>query len=139
MPVPFVCSIDSLIAAAAMALTGCPEIYWRRAVTGFIAFDTIAGIAGSSFGITVTGAALIPAVAAAAFAFGHARRYPVLYLFVPMLLSIDNLVAGAAEKSVSLWSVGIDGIASGVLAWAGFTLAKWMMRLLACRRSMASV
>ena len=127
MYLPIVCSVDSFLAAAGMALAGCPEIYQRRAILGFMACDMLASMAGASMGVAVSPAAVLPALAVAAVVLAYARRWPLLYLVAPVLLSIDNLVMGAADAPVSLPFAALDGVWSGALAWAGFALARSAM------------
>jgi hypothetical protein len=139
MNIPIVCSLDSLIAAGAMAFAGVPERYQRRVTLGFMVCDMLAGMAGSSLGLTVSGALVIPAVLAASATLAYTRRWPWLCLIVPVLLSMDNLAMGAAEGPLSLASALLDGLWSGTLAWAGFAMARSAMSNMALRRAGRSV
>jgi len=113
-----------------MTFAGCPKAYHGRAIVGFMAFDMLAGFAGASLDVAVPATATIPALSLAVVALICARRWNPLYLAIPILLSIDSLAMGAADTSVSLWSLTVDGLWSGTLAWAGFALAGWTLRSL---------
>jgi hypothetical protein len=127
-------SIDSFVVAAAMTFAGCPGLYRRRAIVGFLALDMLAGYAGSWLGVAVPAGVTIAGLALTVLAFIAARRWPVVYLVLPFLCCLDNLAIGAADPS-SLWSVAADGFWSGTLAWAGFSAADFAMRCILQRRS----
>lgn len=112
--------IDSFLMAAAMAVSGCPRAYRRQAIAGFIAFDFLASRAALPFDVPGAGAVLLAfALAFALIRAGMTR--PVFYLLVPVLGCVDNLFV-ASNDVLQFWPALADGMASGVAAWAGFSL-----------------
>jgi hypothetical protein len=130
MHLPILGSLDSFVAAMALAVAGCPKQWQRRLVAGFAMCDMLAGWAGSVLGTASRAAefVVIPAIAVTAFILIRARRFNILYLLVPFLLSFDNLALGAAEAGSSFWpaaiSFGMDGLWSGFLAVCGFAIVQ---------------
>jgi hypothetical protein len=119
MHLPIVCSIDSFIAAAAMAVAGCPRTWRRALIAGFATFDMLAGLSGLSLSPSAATAIVLIALIAAAAILAPARKYPALFLLVPVLFSADNLALGVTDVHISLSSALIDGVSSGVMAAAG--------------------
>jgi hypothetical protein len=122
MHLPIVCSIDSFVAAAAMAAVDCPGTLRRAAIAGFAAFDMLAGLTGLSLSPAAATPIILTAMIAATVILAPARKYPALFLLIPILLSADNLALGAADAQVSFRSALIDGVFSGALAAAGFAV-----------------
>jgi hypothetical protein len=115
--IPITGCIDSFAMAAAMAASGCPRVYRRRAVVGFMIFDFLA----SCFALPFSPPRAL--VVFFAFAFSilliHAgTRRPALYLLVPVLCCLDNLF-GASGGPMQFGSAAAEALGSGVLAWAG--------------------
>lgn len=125
MNLPLVGSIDSFLVAPVMVLAGCPAIYRNGVILGFLVCDTLAGLAGSALSVAVPPAAFVVAVTLAAPVFLFARRWPAMYLALPLLFSIDNLVIGSSDATATLWAHLAGGIASGALAFGGFTVGSW--------------
>jgi hypothetical protein len=114
--------IDSFLMAAAMAASGCPRAYWRQAITGFVVFDFLASRAALPFDVPGALAVLLAfGLALALIRAGKAR--PEFYLLVPVLGSVDNLFV-AGNDVFQFWPALGEGFASGVAAWAGFSLGK---------------
>jgi hypothetical protein len=111
-------SIDSLLMAAAMALTGCPRAYQRRAIFGFMAFDFLASFAGLPISAMATTTVTFAFVFSFAIIF-VGKHKPLLYAFVPILCCVDNLFADTSVP-FRVWSAATDSITSGALAWIGF-------------------
>jgi hypothetical protein len=134
MHLPMLGSLDSFVAAIALAVAGCPKQWQRRLVAGFAICDMLAGWAGSVLGSASRMAefVVIPAIAATAFILIRARRFNIFYLFVPFLLSFDNLALGADTVGSSFWSAaisfGMDGLLSGFLAVCGFAMVPLVVR-----------
>jgi hypothetical protein len=135
MNLPIFGAIDSFLVALAMALAGCPAIYRSRVILGFLAFDTLAGLAGSALGVAVSPAAYAVAVALAFPVFRFARRWPALYLTLPLLFSIDNFLIGNSDATTTPWAHFAGGIVSGALAFGGFTVGTSAVRLAARLRA----
>lgn len=135
MNLPIFGSIDSFWVTLAMVLAGCPAIYRSRVILGFLAFDTLAGLTGSAFGVAVSPAAYVLAVALAVPVFRFARRWPALYLALPLLFSIDNFVIGSSNATITPWAHFAGGVVSGALAFGGFTIGTSAVRLAARLRS----
>ena len=104
MYLPIVCSIDSFVAAAAMAAADCPGTLRRAAIAGFAAFDMLAGLTGLSLGPAAATPIILTAMIAATVILAPARKYPALFLLIPILLSADNLALGAGDAQVSFRS-----------------------------------
>jgi hypothetical protein len=112
--------MDSFLMATGMAISGCPLTFRRQVIAGFIAFDFLASFAGLS--LNVPGAVAVVLAFALAFALIRAgMTRPVFYLLVPVLGCVDNLFV-AGSNTFQLWPALSEGVASGIAAWAGFTL-----------------
>jgi putative Mn2+ efflux pump MntP len=131
------CSFDSFLASLSIGLLGCPTSTRRKLILGFAAFDFSAIVAGASlhsglaqiyhllfdglntFLLTVA----LAFVAAAVLA--YSRRGHAALLWVPVLLGLDNFIAGLHGGSNQLpQSALIAGLTSGLAAWAGFVTAR---------------
>jgi hypothetical protein len=128
MHLPIVGSIDSFLAAAAMVVAGCPRSWRRTVIVGFAAFDMVAALTSVPVNPTTTALIVAFAILAAALVIVRARKYPVLFLIVPVLLSADNLVFSTFGIRTSLLSALIDGVSSGVMAAAGFVATTLVAR-----------
>jgi hypothetical protein len=123
------CSIDSFLAAAAMSLAGCPNRYRRRLVFSFMAWDTLASVAGASLRVEISTVAVALSILAGVIILVNARRTPALYLLVPAVLCLDNFASGALGATAMLeLRVVLGGLCSGILAWAGFLAGNHMAR-----------
>jgi hypothetical protein len=112
--------VDSFLTAAAMAVSGCPRNFRRQAIAGFIVFDFLASLAALPFDLP--GAVAVLLASALAFVLIRAgMTRPVFYLLVPVLGCVDNLFV-ARNDVFQFWPALAEGIASGVAAWAGFSL-----------------
>jgi len=118
-----ICSVDSFIAAIAMARAGAPVRQQRLAIGGFVICDMVASAIGVWLGIRLPPVAMIVAAVLAAGVLLAARRWPALWVAVPAALCLDNLMLHDVSAS-RLASVMLDGAWSGVLAYLGFALAQ---------------
>jgi len=130
----FLCSIDSFLASLGIGLLGCSETSRRKFILAFAACDLSATLAGASLhsglaqnhrgGLTPLLAPIVLASVAAAV-LTYSREFPALFLWVPVLLSLDNFIGGLLDGSPHLvQSPLIAGVVSGSLAWSGFGLAR---------------
>jgi hypothetical protein len=134
MHIPSAGSIDTFVVATAMAFAGCPVAYRCWAIIGFTVFDTLAGLAGSRWALSIPPVpAVLLAVALAVPAFCLARRRPVFYMTLPLLFSVDNLLLGAGD-SLSPWAAALDGLESGALACCAFLAVAVALRWRALAR-----
>jgi hypothetical protein len=128
------CSIDSFLASAGIGLLGCSETSRLRLIIAFVACDMSATLAGASFhsglaqidrgGFTSLLAPVLLAVVAAAV-LAYSRKFHAVFLWVPVLLSLDNFLTGLLDGSAHVvQSPLIAGLASGLLAWSGFGVAR---------------
>jgi putative Mn2+ efflux pump MntP len=130
----FLCSIDSFLASLGIGLFGCCESSRRKLVLAFAVFDFSATLAGTCFQSILAGnsrgrlslslmAIVVMAVAVAVVIYN--RRVSALFLWVPVLLSLDNFIAGLLDGSRHVPQFPlVAGFASGVAAWAGFAVAR---------------
>lgn len=118
--IPIIGCIDSFVIAAAMAVSGCPRAYQRKAVLGFAAFDFLASWLAIPFSTQHAWIVLIASALSFVLIYG-AKRWPTLYLVVPVLCCLDNFV-GASGGPFQLGSAVAQAIASGAMAWAGFSI-----------------
>jgi hypothetical protein len=119
--------IDSLVMAAAMGMAGCPHVYRRQAVFGFMAFDFTASLTGWT--LTVPRATIVLLAFALSFAvIAAARKWPALYGLVPVLCSVDNLFMGSGGGPFRFLPALGEGVASGIVAWAGFKLGGLLLK-----------
>lgn len=131
MPFILLCSIDSFLAALGNGLLQRSESRNRQFILAFAACDLISTLAGLSLRSTLppSGSSLaflswFLAVAAAA-ALAYSRKLPGMLFWIPVLLSLDNFVAGLLDGSpLAFQSPWIAALASGLLAAAGFALAR---------------
>lgn len=130
------CSIDSLIAAMAFALLGCPKPQQRTIISAFVVCDGMATLAGLALGAgpwkippalllqissTIVWVSMLLGGALLILTGGRMRFAPV----VPLLLSLDNFFSSAFDpKSHSLPIIAamVAGLTSGLFAWVGFRL-----------------
>jgi putative Mn2+ efflux pump MntP len=130
----FLCSIDSFLASLGIGLLGCSETRRRKLILAFAACDLSATLAGASLHSCLAQyhrGGLIPLLApivlagVAAAVLTYCRKSPALFLWVPALLSLDNFIGGLLDGSPHVVrSPLIAGLASGLLAWSGFGLAR---------------
>ena len=134
MPFILLCSIDSFLAALGIGLLQPSESRNRQFILAFAACDLISTLAGLSLRSTLahippSGSSLaflswFLAVAAAA-ALAYSRKLPGMLFWIPVLLSLDNFVAGLLDGSaLAFQTPWIAALASGLLAAAGFALAR---------------
>ncbi len=123
MDQPIIGWIDSFVMATAMALAGCPRTYRRQVIVGFMIFDFLGSLAGLSLD---AGRALIvvSAFALSFVAIYAGRKRPAFYALVPILCATDNLFSGPSQAG----SAVVDGVASGVVACAGFWLGAFLQK-----------
>ena len=130
------CSMDSLIAAMAFALLGCPKPRQGTIISAFVVCDGIATLAGLALGAgpwKIPSALLLQVSSATVWAsmvFGSAlliltggrmRFAPA----VPLLLSLDNFFSSAFDPkshSLAIIAAMVAGLTSGLFAWVGFRL-----------------
>jgi hypothetical protein len=127
MGIPIIGSLDSLLIAAAMALAGCPQAWRRQAIFWFMAFDFVATFTGWSLGVSY-GAAVFFVLALACPVLYAARKHPGLYALLPALCSADNLLMGRGDGPMQFWSAAGAAVASGILAFVGFSLGSLLAR-----------
>jgi putative Mn2+ efflux pump MntP len=130
----FLCSLDSFVAALGIGLIDCSKTTRRKVILAFAVCDLLATLAGASLRrasvhIHYDGLAsfLVPfilsGVALAVLAYG--RKLPTRLMWIPVLLSLDNFVAGLWDGSAhGPESAVIAGLFSGLLAWSGFVMAR---------------
>jgi putative Mn2+ efflux pump MntP len=124
------CSIDSFLAAAGIGLLEWSETKRRKLILAFAMFDLIATFAGLYLRTGSTQIDVTPLVAFAALALFalvtpvYRRRLPGAIFWIPALLSLDNLIAGWLGESSIAQSPLSAGLCSGLLAWAGFEVAR---------------
>ena len=127
------CSIDSFLAALGIGLVERSESRKRQFIIAFAACDLISTVAGLTLRSTLTqlpqaGSGLVLApllLAVAASVLAYSGKLPALLVSIPILLGFDNFVAGLLDGSVHAFpSPWISALASGLLAWAGFALAR---------------
>jgi hypothetical protein len=114
--------IDSFLMAAAMAVSGCPRVYRLQAIAGFMAFDFLASRAALPFEVPGAIAVLLAYALAVALVRAGMMR-PIFFLFVPVIGCVDNLFVAGSDV-IQFWPALAEGIASGVAAWAGFSVGK---------------
>jgi putative Mn2+ efflux pump MntP len=128
------CSIDSFLAALGIGLLERSESRNRQFIIAFAACDLISTLAGLTWRSTMAQlppvesplvvAPLLLAVVAAAM-LAYSQKLPAVFISIPILLSLDNFVAGLLDGSLHAFpSPLIAALASGLLAAAGFTLAR---------------
>jgi hypothetical protein len=118
--VPIIGCIDSFVIAAAMAVSGCPRAYQHKAVLGFAAFDFLAS--WLAFPFTTQHAWIVLIASALSFVLIYAaKRWPTLFLLVPVLCCLDNFF-GASGGRFQLGSAAAEAVASGAMAWMGCSM-----------------
>jgi putative Mn2+ efflux pump MntP len=127
-------SLDSFMATLNIGLLECSKTTRRKLILAFGACDLLATLAGAflrpaTVHIHHGGLApfFVPAimamVAVAVLAYG--RKLPARLMWIPVLLSLDNFLAGLLDGSVQgPESSLIAGVFSGLLAWSGFEMAR---------------
>jgi putative Mn2+ efflux pump MntP len=127
-------SVDSFVAALGLGLLGCARITRRKLILAFAACDLIAGLAGASLRAATVHIregswphlllpVILVVVAVAVLAYG--RKSPSHLMWIPVLFSLDNFLAGLLGGPVhSLGSSLAAGAFSGLLAWSGFAMAR---------------
>jgi putative Mn2+ efflux pump MntP len=126
------CSIDSFLAALGIGLLERSESRKRTIIIAFAACDLISTLAGLTLRSTLapsaaSGLVLAPLllIVAAAAVLAHSQKLPVVFLAIPILLGLDNFLAGLFDGSLHAFqSPWIAAIASGLLATAGFAIAR---------------
>ena len=140
------CSVDSFFAALGLGLSRSTEMYRRRLVLAFAASDLIATLLGTAahayFGpIPDRGSspqivfAFLTTVGVALAVFLGRKRQALVFA-IPVALSLDNFLAGLMGGFVhAAESPLLAGLASGVLAAAGFGAAHFAVPLLSRRNA----
>jgi putative Mn2+ efflux pump MntP len=127
------CSIDSFAAALGMGLVERSESRNRKFIIAFAVCDFVSTLAGLTLRSTLTqlpqagpGLVLAPLLLAVTACFvAYSGKLPALLVSIPILLGLDNFVAGLLDGSVHAFpSLLISALSSGLLAWAGFALAR---------------
>jgi hypothetical protein len=126
------CSIDSLLASAAVRFLGCAETDARNLAFAFAACGGMATVVG---GVQLVApfqrsTIICAAIAAALVVIFASRTKPALLLLVPLLLSVDNLAGGAFHGTAGIPLGLLAGVTSGILAWVAFVLPTRVMRFL---------
>jgi hypothetical protein len=138
------CSFDSFLASLSIGLFGCSESSRRRLILAFGAFDLGATLVGTSIrsvlgrihggGLTSCLVTIVTVAVAVAVLIYYERRNPVTFLWVPVLLCLDNFIASLLDGSNHVTqSPLIAGLASSLAAWTGF-IASWHAGALFSRR-----
>jgi hypothetical protein len=127
-------SVDSFVAALGIGLLGCARVTRRKLILAFATCDLIAGLAGTSLrsaAVHLPGGGwahlLVPVimvvVAVAVLAYG--RKSPAHLMWIPVLFSLDNFLAGLLGGAVHGLATSLAaGACSGLLAWSGFAMAQ---------------
>jgi putative Mn2+ efflux pump MntP len=143
-------SFDSFLASLGIGILGRPESSRRKLILAFAAFDFIATLAGASLrsGLAQVhhlGGGWLPVLFAVALALaaGVVLAYSLkgqgALLLVPVLLSLDNFIAGLLGVSNQVPHTAlIAGLASGLAAWAGFVAARNMSPLFSRRMAVVA-
>jgi len=137
------CSLDSFFGALGIGLIDRSETNNRKLILAFGACDLIATLAGIVFrtyvaqihlpDIALFTTPLFMAAAAVAVLI-HAEKSPARLVSIPILLSLDNFLAGLSPASIhGVQSSVIAGLLSGLLAWSGFVIARGLVPVLSRR------
>jgi hypothetical protein len=142
------CSIDSFFAATGIGLFGCSERQRRQLIGAFALCDFgatavglylhsyLAEIYGGSSNFFLSLALLALALVLTIFI---GRRSLGVVAWIPILLSLDNFLAGLFGGSVHTpESQILAGLVSGLLAWAGFETARLARPLLSRRNAIVA-
>ncbi len=148
MQLALLCSIDTLLASAGIGLLGSSDISRCRLVLAFAMSDLTATLVGASLH---SGLAPLYRGATAPFAVGtllylvavgilaYTRKFPALLFSVPILLSVDNFVAWLLEGSAHAAQFALlAGVASGLSAWMGSSIAQFAAPILSQSRSIVT-
>jgi len=128
MQLPLACSLDSFLATAAIGLAGCPNTHNRRIILAFVACDTAATILRGSLPIEFTPLTVALVLFAALIIGSCARQPPAMYMVLPLLLSLDNLIV--ADPTVDLGALALmSGVFSGLAALFGFLVGRRAARM----------
>jgi hypothetical protein len=127
-------SVDSFVAALGIGLLGCTRATRRKLILAFATCDLIAGLAGAALRSATVHlpeggwarlfvSVLMVAAAVAVLAYG--RKSPAQLMWIPVLFSLDNFLAGLwGGPAHGLASSFAAGACSGLLAWSGFAMAR---------------
>jgi putative Mn2+ efflux pump MntP len=135
-------SIDSFFGALGIGLLDRSKTTRRKLIPAFAACDLIATLAGAAFRTSLThihldGLSFFTAqlfVAAVAVAvLTYTPKLQAGLMWIPILLSLDNFVAGLSPSVYSVQSSVIWGLLSGLLAWSGFVVAQGLGPVLSRR------
>jgi hypothetical protein len=135
-------SLDSFWGALGIGLLDRSATTRRKLIPAFAACDLIATLAGAALRTNLThihlgGLALFTApllmAAAAVGALTYAQKLPAGLMWIPILLSLDNLFAGLSSSAHNVQSSAISGLLSGLLAWSGFAVAQGLGPVLSRR------
>jgi hypothetical protein len=128
------CSLDSFVAALGIGLIDCSKATRRKVILAFTVCDLLATLTGASMRpasvhnhydgfASFIFPLILAAIALAVLANG--RKLPTRLIWIPMLLSLDNFLAGLLGGSThGPESAVIAGLFSGLLAWSGFVMAR---------------
>ena len=128
------CSLDSFLASLGIGLIESSAINRRRFIAAFALCDWLGTFLGAAVrlgaahlrpgGLGLTLASLLfGGIAVGVMA--SSKRLPGIVFAIPILLSLDNLLTGLFDGSIqTLPSTSIAGVASGLLAWSGFTVSR---------------
>jgi hypothetical protein len=140
------CSLDSFFGALGIGLIDRSKTNNRNLILAFGACDLIATLAGIFFRTYVAQIHLpklalfttpLFMAAAAVAVLIHAQKSPARLVSIPILLSLDNFLAGLSPASIhGVQSSVIAGLLSGLLAWSGFVTARGLGPVLSRRGSL---
>lgn len=128
------CSLDSFLASLGIGLIESSAINRRRFIAAFALCDCLGTFAGAAVrlgtahlrpgGLGLTLASLLfGGIAIGVMA--SSKRFRGIVFAIPILLSLDNLLTGLLDGSIqTLPSSSVAGVASGLLAWSGFTVSR---------------
>lgn len=128
------CSLDSFLASLGIGLIESSAINRRRFIAAFALCDWLGTFAGAAVrlgtahlrpgGLGLTLASLLfGGIAIGVMA--SSKRFRGIVFAIPILLSLDNLLTGLLDGSIqTLPSTSVAGVASGLLAWSGFTVSR---------------
>ena len=128
------CSLDSFLASLGIGLIESSAINRRRLIAAFALCDWLGTLAGAAVrlgpphlrpgGLRLTLASLLFGGIVIAL-MASRKRFRGIVFAIPILLSLDNFLNGLLDGSIqTLPSTSIAGVASGLLAWSGFTVSR---------------
>lgn len=124
MQLAILCSLDSFLAAVGMSFAGCPKRYKVWLALNFVMWDMLAAVVGVVMRPNITAMIASIVMLAGLAVVLCARKASKFYLFLPVLLCVDNLASGALHEVVSLESFAfLSGFSSGIAALLGFLMA----------------